>query len=67
MSIFLGQVKMSPGQVFFIRFVLYLPEWASGDKNLYSTLASCTICVDIRKMNVVKRNVLYKLHIKAQR
>ena len=27
--IFLGQVKMSFGQVFFIKFVIYLPEWAS--------------------------------------
>ena len=25
---------MSFGQVFSIRFVLYLPEWESGDKNL---------------------------------
>ena len=33
-----GQVKMSLGQVFFIKIVLYLPEWASGDKNLCSTL-----------------------------
>ena len=33
-----GQVGMSFGQVFlFIKFVLYLPKWASGDKNLYST------------------------------
>ena len=24
--------------MFFIRFVLYLPEWANGDKNLCSTL-----------------------------
>ena len=29
---------MSFGQVFFIKFVLYLPEWASGDKNLCRTL-----------------------------
>ena len=29
---------MSFGQVLFIKFVLYLPEWASGDKNLCSTL-----------------------------
>ena len=33
-----GQVKMSFGQVLFIKFVLYVPEWASGDKHLYSTL-----------------------------
>ena len=36
----LGQVKMSFGQVFFIKFILYLPEWASSDKNLY--VATCT-------------------------
>ena len=35
----LGQVKMSFGQVFFIKFVLYLPELASGNKNLCSTLS----------------------------
>ena len=29
---------MSFGQVFFFRFLLYMPEWASGDKNLSSTL-----------------------------
>ena len=29
---FWGQVKMSFGQVFFIKFVCYLPQWASGDK-----------------------------------
>ena len=28
---------MSCEQVFFIKFVFYLPEWASGDKNLCST------------------------------
>ena len=28
---FWGQVKISFWQVFFIKFVLYLPEWASGD------------------------------------
>ena len=26
---------MSFGQVFLIKFVLCLPNWASGDKNLY--------------------------------
>ena len=31
---------MSFGQVFFIKFVLHLHEWASGDKNLCSTLHS---------------------------
>ena len=29
---------MSFGQVFFIKFVFHLPKWASGDKNLCSTL-----------------------------
>ena len=29
---------MSFGQVYFIKFVLFLPEWVSGDKNLCSTL-----------------------------
>ena len=29
---------MSFGQVFCIKFVLYLPKWASGDKNLCHTL-----------------------------
>ena len=33
-----GQVKMSFGQALFIIFVLYLPKWASGDKNLCHTL-----------------------------
>ena len=28
---------MSFGQVLFIKCVLYLPEWSSGDKNLCST------------------------------
>ena len=42
--IFWGQVNKSfRGQVFFIRFVLYLPEWASDDKNLCSTLANFEI------------------------
>ena len=31
---------MSFGQVLFIKYVLYLPEGASGDKNLCSTLSS---------------------------
>ena len=30
----MGQIKMSFGQLFNIKFVLYLPKWASGDKNL---------------------------------
>ena len=35
-------MKLGLRQVFFkIKFVLYLPEWASGDKNLCSTLNSC--------------------------
>ena len=50
---------MSPGQVFFIRFVLYLPEWASGDKNLCSTLASCTICVDIYEKWMLSKETSY--------
>ena len=37
--LFWGQVILSFRQVFFkIKFVVYLPEWASGDKNL---LAPC--------------------------
>ena len=42
--LFGGQVKMSFGQVFFIRFVLQLPEWESGDKTLCSTLEGDVIC-----------------------
>ena len=33
---FLGQVTILFGQVLFIKFKLYLPEWTSGYKNLYS-------------------------------
>ena len=32
---------MSFGQVFFFIFVLYLPEWTSGDKILCSSLHEC--------------------------
>ena len=33
------------GQVFFIEFVLYLPKWASGDKNIKNRIhvAPCKV------------------------
>ena len=34
---------MSFGQVFFIKFVLHLPKWASGDKNFCSTLPTTPV------------------------
>ena len=41
---------MSFGQMFFIKFVLYLPEWVGGHKNLYmytcSTLVQCILSQD---------------------
>ena len=33
---------MSFGQEFLIKFVLYLPEWASGDKTLKGKFSSGT-------------------------
>ena len=41
---------MSFRKVFFIKFVLYLPEWADGDKNLLSTLGLKANCKDFRKV-----------------
>ena len=35
-----GQVKMSFGQVFVIKFILYFPEWVSGAKKLMKHPAS---------------------------
>ena len=43
---------MSFGQVFFITFVLYLPEWASGDKNLCSTLSDIINIVHDLKLKI---------------
>ena len=36
-SFILGASKnIIQASIFFIEFVLYLPEWTSGDKNLYN-------------------------------
>ena len=44
---------MSFRQMFFIKFVLYLPDWTSGDKNLCSTLVSRTIS------NIMQKCIIY--------
>ena len=47
---------MSFGQVFFIKFVCYLPEWACGDKT-YVAVAPC----------LVSRYTVYTVHRAANR
>ena len=40
---------MSVGHVYFIKFVLYLPKWARGDKKLCSTLVSHPVAMHVRQ------------------